>query len=43
MSDTIPIFISIKIFNSPKKNPTKMTATDETHQLIMGLFNEEKK
>lgn len=42
MSDTIPIFI-IKIFNSPKKTPTKMTTTDETDQLIMGFFNEEKK
>lgn len=43
MSDTVPIFINIKIFNSPKKTPTKMTATDETDKLIMGFFNEEKK
>lgn len=43
VSDTILIFISIKIFNSPKENSSKMTVTDEKDQLIMFFFNEENK
>lgn len=38
VSDTILISISIKIFNSPKENSSKMTVTDEKDQLIMFFF-----